>query len=72
MIKELSMLQDKLRHIDSLSNCIQSENITRQDANDIAYLMYKIIQCEGYVNSDLARQVLSYQLKANGDLFVNI
>lgn len=69
LLKALHTLQEKLKAIDSLSNTMQKLN--NKEAKEVAYLIHRIINSE-YYNSDLAREVLSWSLKANKDLFVEI
>lgn len=69
LLKALHTSQEKLKAIDSLSNTMQKLN--NKEAKEVAYLIHRIINSE-YYNSDLAREVLSWSLKANKDLFVEM
>ncbi len=69
LLKALHTSQEKLKAIDSLSNTMQK--LSNKEAKEVAYLIHRIIDSE-YYNSDLAREVLSWSLKANKDLFVEI
>jgi len=68
-LKELAILQEKLRAIDKLSN--YSHKLPAKTKNDVSYLIHQIIDAS-YYNSDLARQVMSYGLLANKDLFITV
>lgn len=69
LLKALHTSQEKLKAIDSLSNTMQK--LSNKEAKEVAYLIHRIIDSE-YYNSDLAREVLSWSLKANKDLFFEI
>lgn len=69
MIQELQRAQEKLRTIDSLSNCIQKVNSDK--GREIAYLIHRIIEAE-YLDSALAREVTVWSLEANKDIFMSI
>ena len=70
MLQQLARAQEKLKTIDSLSNYLQKiDNTTTK--NNIAYLIHRIIEAD-YLNSDLARAVMSYGLLANRDMFVTV
>lgn len=69
LIKELANLQEKLRAIDKLSNIQQK--ITAREAKEVSYLIHQIIEAD-YLNSELARQITSWSLQANKDLFMSV
>lgn len=70
MEKQLQKIQEKLRAIDRLSNCLQKiDNSSLK--NDIAYLIHRIIE-EEYLSSQLAREVQMYQIEANKDIFMQV
>lgn len=68
MIKELTNLQEKLRAIDTLSNCQQK--LKANEAKEVAYLIHRIIEAD-YLDSTLAREITGWGIKANADLFIN-
>lgn len=69
-MKELAIIQEKLRAINTLSNNLQKiDNV--KDKNNIAYLIHEIIEAD-YIDSNLARQITSYSIMANKKLFVAI
>ena len=70
MIKELATAQEKLRAIDTLSNCLQ-KIYPEGHKNNIAYLIHRIIEAD-YLNSELAREVTAYCIEANKGLFVTV
>lgn len=70
MNNELIKLTEKLKQIDRLTNSMQkidSINIK----NDIAYFIHTIIESDE-MTLDMYRQVGSYSILANKDLFINI
>ena len=69
ILLELAKKQELLRAINSLSNCIAKCNAT--ESKDIAYLIHRL--CEAIeLNSELAREVMSWKIQANKELFINV
>lgn len=69
-MKELAIIQEKLKAINTLSNNLQKiDNVKAK--NDIAYLIHEIIEAD-YIDSNLSRQITAYSIMANKDLFVAI
>ena len=69
LTKELAIMQEKIRAIHKLCNCIPK--VTNQQKDNIGYLVHQIIESPIY-NSDLARSVQRYQIIANKELFINV
>lgn len=61
--------QDKLNAIHRLSNCIHK--VTAMQAKDIAYLIHRIIESDE-MTLDLNREVMSYQILSNKDMFISV
>ena len=69
MLKEMQKLQEKLRTIDKLSNCIQK--IDSKQSKEVSYLMHRIIESD-YIDTTLAREVIGWSLQSNKELFINV
>lgn len=69
MVQELQRAQEKLRTIDTLSNCIKKVNSNK--GREIAYLIHRIIEAE-YLDSGLAREVMAWSLESNKDIFMTV
>lgn len=66
---QLATEQEKIRAIHKLSNCIHK--VSASEAKDIAHFIHRIIESETY-NTDIARELMSWQIKANKDLFMTV
>lgn len=66
MLNETQILQEKLKAINSLSNCIQKLNANQ--GKRVAYLIHQIIEAD-YLNNTLSHDVTSFKLLANAYLF---
>jgi len=69
MIKEMQKLQEKLRTIDKLSNCIQK--LDSNQSKEVSYLIHRIVESD-YINTTLAREVMGWSLQSNKELFINV
>ena len=69
IIKQLAQAQEKLRAIDKLSNIIQKVNA--KQAQEVAYLIHRIIEAD-YIHSGIARELLSWSIEANKELFITV
>lgn len=69
MQKELQRSQEKLSVIHKLSNCIHKLNA--KESKEVAYLIHRIIEAD-YLDTTLAREVMSWQIQANKDLFMTV
>jgi len=67
--KELTIAQQKLNAINTLSNCIQND-ITKKQKDDIAYAIHQIIDAKDFT-SDIARLVTSIQIQSS-DILVKV
>lgn len=68
--KELANVQEKMRAIHKLSNCIPKiESPVLK--NEIAYLIHRIIEAD-YFSSELAREVQAFQIESNKDIFMSV
>lgn len=71
ILKELAICQDKLKTINTLTNCTHKlDNIN--DLEEISYLIHQIVELDGYVDSNIARQVMCWSIKANNEMFVQV
>lgn len=69
LLKELQRVQEKLRTIDKLSNCIQTLNA--KESKEVAHLIHCIIDSE-YIDTTLAREVTYWQIQSKKDIFINV
>lgn len=67
ILNQLATEQEKIHLIHKLSNYIQKVN--SHSKNDIAYLIHRII--EEPLTLDIRREVTSYAILANRELFMN-
>lgn len=70
MNSEFIKLTEKLKQIDRLTNSMQKID-SIDIKNEIAYFIHTIIDCDE-MTLDAYRQIGSYSLLANKDLFINI
>jgi len=69
MMKELQRVQEKLRAIDSLSNCIQK--LDSKQSKEVAYLIHRIADSD-YIDTTLSHEITGWKIQANKDLFVTV
>jgi len=70
LIKALANEQQKLRAIDSLTNCMQK--LPAVSCKEVAYLIHRIIDSNEGITSNLAHDIQHWSIEANKDLFINI
>lgn len=67
--KQLAIAQEKLKAIDTLSNCLAKVSIYEKIVEEISYLIHKIIEAD-FLDITLSREVMSWSIKINQDIFV--
>jgi hypothetical protein len=70
VILQLAREQEKIRAIDSLSNCI--DKLNAKDAKEVAYLIHRICDSFEGITSNLARDIAYWKLYANKDIFISV
>ena len=69
LLLQLAREQEKIRAIHKLSNCIHK--VTSKEKDEIAHFIHRIIESENY-NTDIARELMQWQIRANKELFMTV